>query len=880
MDTSTVKDKQARFGRSFALLLNRSLMYQKNHPMVKNSIKDLHRQTEILFNQISPVVFILNRELFYVDEEQLDPRINVKRIVHLFKTHGLQSVSFETGLTESEIDIFIDIFSSMTVDTNAVSVKKELLRKGAYNIKVNHVLYKKVTEDDQVISREALKQVTPSLEDDGSESRKKFMDSLMETILTDEFANTLNIRSLLDNPTEVSKNMVKIDLASTKELSQNTAGSSGIGGGMAGTGPGSGGGTGMAGAGGPGTGGGGMAGSGTGSGGSTGIAGAGGPGAGGGGMAGTGTGSGGGASIAGAGGPGAGGDGVAGSGAGTGGGPAMTGSVGAPSSQTVARHGRPPVAALSGTDTNTAVSSAESSLSSPTTMGGAIADGIKTGSHGHMLLHQLDLMQQEVRKQLEGGGDISIEDLADAVFEMKKQLFEEIQTQKALGIAYANEEAIIDNLNELTDQVLLSLIHEEYNDGKITTQRLAQIIMRLIPDAKDLKRLMPQIRQVLLEAGMTPDDYLALVDELRRSFQNDDLSRIIAESAEAIGVDSDDIIEELKDDSGQAAKLIYLASEIRKGGGDESTLADILVDYVEKMTNEAAEGGEGGETHLKKVISDVESTVLGQLSKMNIEQDVLMRMEERINDRMESILDRMRAEWLRNQAGSGQQKKAKPLTVLQTIEHNIGDDESMAEILKAVRAKVEEGEIEENNFSEIQLEIDRQKNLLAAQAEDQEKPEGVLSPRELIFILEKEIARANRYQAPFSALAFSFISIKPKMKALEDLISEEAVMNAALDKMVGTIREVDYVGQSGKNKMVALLPMQARAEAKLALGRIMNLLNNAPLMVNEIPVNIRVAGVFAEFNQDDTPTAQAFAKTLTNQLADMVYRLKNIQVLF
>ncbi len=852
MDTSTVKDKQARFGRTFALLLNRCLMYQKNHPMVKNSIKDVHRQIEILFNQISPVVFILNRELFYVDEEQLDPRLNVKRIVHLFKTHGLQSVSFETGLTESEISIFIDIFSSMTVDTNAESVKKELLRKGAYNVKVNHVLYKKVTEDDQVISREALKQVTPSLEDGDSESRKKFMDTLMETILTDEFANTLNIRSLLDNPAEVSKNMVKVDLASTKELSRNTAGSSGIGGGMAGTG-------------GPGSGGDGVAGTGTGPGGGSGIAGAGGPGTGGDGMAGMG-------------GTGTGDSGMAGTGTGPGGETAMTGSAGA-SSQTVARHGRPPAAILSGPDARTAASPDKESKSSNALMGGPIADGIKTGSHGHMLLHQLDRMQQEVRKQLEGGGDISIEELADAVFEMKKQLFEEIQTQKALGIAYANEEAIVDNLNELTDQVLLSLIHEEYNDGKITTQRLAQIIMRLIPDAKDLKRLMPQIRQVLLEAGMTPDDYLALVDELKRSFQSDDLSRIIAQSAEAIGVDSNDIIEELKDDSGQAAKLIYLASEIRKGGGDESTLADILVDYVEKMTNEAAEGAEGGEAHLKKVISDVESSVLGQLAKMNVEQDVLMRMEERINDRMESILDRMRAEWLRNQAGSSQQK-TKPLTVLQTIEHHIGDDESMAEILKAVRAKVEAGEIEENNFSAIQLEIDRQKKLLAAQAEDQEKPEGVLSPRELIFILEKEIARANRYQAPFSALAFSFISIKPKMKALEDLISEEAVMNAALEKMVGTIREVDYVGQSGKNKMVALLPMQSRAEAKLALGRIMNLLNNAPLMVNEVPVNIRVAGVFAEFNQENTPSAQAFAKTLTNQLSDMVYRLKNIQVLF
>ncbi|MEJ2153910.1 MAG: hypothetical protein P8X96_01090, partial [Desulfobacteraceae bacterium] len=236
MDTTTLKDKLARFGRTFALLLNRSLMYQKNHPMVQDSIKDVHKWAEILFNQISPVVFILNRELFYVDEEQLDPRINVKRIAQLFKMHGLQSVSLETGLTESEIDIFIDIFSAMTTETNAESVKKELVRKGAYNIKVNHVLYKKVTEDDQVVSREALKQVTPSMEDDDSESRKKFMDTLLETILTEEFANTLNIKSLLSNPTEVSKNMIKADLASVKELNQGGTGIDGTRGG--GSGPG------------------------------------------------------------------------------------------------------------------------------------------------------------------------------------------------------------------------------------------------------------------------------------------------------------------------------------------------------------------------------------------------------------------------------------------------------------------------------------------------------------------------------------------------------------------------------------------------------------------------------------------------------------------
>ena len=76
MDTTTIKDKLARFGRAFTLLLNRGLMYQKSHPMVKESINEVHRTAELIFVTISPLVFILNREQFYIDEEQLDPRIN------------------------------------------------------------------------------------------------------------------------------------------------------------------------------------------------------------------------------------------------------------------------------------------------------------------------------------------------------------------------------------------------------------------------------------------------------------------------------------------------------------------------------------------------------------------------------------------------------------------------------------------------------------------------------------------------------------------------------------------------------------------------------------------------------------------------------------
>ena len=831
MDTTTTKDKLARFGRSLALLLNRGLMYQKSHPMVKESINEVYRVAELLFPIISPVVLILNRDQFYVDEEQIDPRINIKRIATLFKNHKIQSVSFESGLAPSELDIFIELFSSMTMSTEAENLKKALFSRGAFNIKINHVLYKKVTEDDQIISREALKDVTPSMETEDNQSRKKFMDTLLETILTEEFANTLNIKSLLANPRLVSQNMIKADLASARSMEHSQAGaetgSNEPGRAGMGAGPGMGSASGEGGS----------------SGGSAGTGGPGQPGTGGG--------------------PGIG---PAGSAFGEGG--SLDDSTG-----TGATSAMVGVSATFATD--------DPSLRSS----GAESDTAgNLGGHGPMLLHQLEMIQTEVQKQLQGEGEVSLEDLADAVFEMKKQFFEDLQTQKTLGIAYANEEAIVRNINQLTDQVILKLIQEEYTAGKITTQRLAQIILRLIPEAQELRRLLPQIKSVLLNAGMRPQEYLELIDNLKKELENEDLTRILEESSEAIGVDSAELIDEFKKNPDQAAKLIYLASEISKGAGDESALSDILVEYAEKMTAQAAlrsqEEGVDGDAHLKKVVSEVESTILQQLGRLNVGDDVLARMETRINDRMNSIMDKMRVEWLNVQAGAARKEKHIHLTVLQTLEHSVQEDEELAEILKMVRAKVEAGEIEENNFSQIDAEITRQRDRLKKDAATREVPEGVLNSDELMFILEKEIARTQRYDAPFSALAFSFVSAKPQMKALKDIVTPDAIMTAALERLSNTIREVDYIGQIGKNKMVAILPMIAYPAAKKALGRVMNLLHGKPLKVHEVPVALRVAGVVSEFNAELTPDAQTFAKHLSNQLMDMVARVKNIQVLF
>jgi hypothetical protein len=477
MEQQKHKAKLARFGRALALLLNRGMMYQMSHPMIQDSITEAHKSVREILSQSAPVVFILNRGQFFVDEEPLDPRINVKRIANLFETRGIQSISFDKGLTTGELLVFVEIFSSLSLKQDVETTKKSLHTKGAYHIKINHVLYKKVTEDDQIISRDVLKSVTPDMDEGDSESRKRFMDTLLESVLTDEFAKSLSIQNLLTNPGAVSKKMIEADLVSAERTllpgdAQNTGGE--IAGSAQGAAPAAGQGNGLPG------------GAATGAGVQK-------------------------ASTAGASGP---------SGKFTGSPVAGVGD------------GASGAAVEAGADNGTPLTSGDSDSGVPD----------QSVGHGPMLLHQLDLMRQEVEKQLEGGADSSLENLADAVFDLKKRLFEGIETQKALGIAYANESTIIDNVNELTDRVLIRLIRKEYKDGNIPIARLALIITRLVPEASELKRLLPKIKQALLDQGMMLAEYLDLIQELKNELKSEELARILQESSEAIGVDSDGIM--------------------------------------------------------------------------------------------------------------------------------------------------------------------------------------------------------------------------------------------------------------------------------------------------------------------------------------------------
>ena len=152
------KELAGKIGRSFALLYNRLSMYNQDHPFAAQALDDFFDIVDEGLSYSSPVVVIMYKDQFFVEEEPLDPRINTSKMLAHFKKTGIQSISFEAEVSEKELNDFAAIFINTTGYPTADAMKEACVEKKVARIKINHVFYRKVTEDDEIIDRKTLEQ--------------------------------------------------------------------------------------------------------------------------------------------------------------------------------------------------------------------------------------------------------------------------------------------------------------------------------------------------------------------------------------------------------------------------------------------------------------------------------------------------------------------------------------------------------------------------------------------------------------------------------------------------------------------------------------------------------------------------------------------------
>jgi GGDEF domain-containing protein len=221
------KTEYDRIGRSFSLLFNRSTMYQAEHPYTAQSIKDFSQTIANGLKVQSPLVIIMNRDQFFIEDEPLDPRLNVARMVSHFKKVGIQSVSFEKGTRSADVSEFVRIFTDLTSYASAEAMKKELKRKGVDVIKINHVFFRKVTEDDEVVSRDALEKTSEGGTWSGDGKGSSILDVVAGGLVAEELEQAMSLRMVIDNPGAASRALIDSDLASSRAGGGGDGGPSG-----------------------------------------------------------------------------------------------------------------------------------------------------------------------------------------------------------------------------------------------------------------------------------------------------------------------------------------------------------------------------------------------------------------------------------------------------------------------------------------------------------------------------------------------------------------------------------------------------------------------------------------------------------------------------
>ena len=506
---------------------------------------------------------------------------------------------------------------------------------------------------------------------------------------------------------------------------------------------------------------------------------------------------------------------------------------------------------------------------------------------GAGIFRQLNVVEQSVEKYLsdkrEGKGDgPELSEVAGAVFNMKEELIEALEVQKSQGVFYSNEQEIVDKVNEIADNVLIQLIKDEYRSGETSVPRLAQILKRLVPNPLDLKRLLPKIKEALLEEGMPISDFLSLVKELSQELQDEELSRILLEGAEEIGLDGVELIQELKNNPKRAAELIFLAAEIQRGTGDEEALTELLVDYVERMgskmtLNVAREENMEDVKQLRQVMGQVESQILSELKGMGIEEGVLRGLEEKLQSRTAKSFEKLKEEWKTFTSDQDESEGLLDMSVLKILEQGAGKNKELDDILGMVREQAQSQGLDEDDFEKVLKEINKQKEKRQKEIADKLKLAGVMDSKKLMFYLEKEISKSLRYNAPFSALSFTVISARPNKKPPED-IKPQLLLEAILERLATEIRGGDVAALLDENKLIELLPRTPAAKAELALERHTKLLNAVTVEVKGVRMSIKVAGVATSFEAERTPDAEAFFQVLSADLADLRERFKKQRV--
>ncbi len=487
---------------------------------------------------------------------------------------------------------------------------------------------------------------------------------------------------------------------------------------------------------------------------------------------------------------------------------------------------------------------------------------------GRYIAGQIKQFGQEIEGNEEGNEPASMDNILEAVVKLKKDLHEGIDIQKELGKVLNHEGEVLNELDQLTHQVIVKLVKEEYLKGKVSIKRLAQIIRRLIPNSKEIKRVLPSLKDALIEAGMKLADFLDLITELGHEPQEEGLIGALKQGAEEWGLSIDEIIKEIKNDPQEAAKLIILAAEIKEGvKDDQDQLSEFLTDYIEKISTKMAMDVQESSDQMdnqavKTLLSNFEGRILKGIKGQGLQEDVLEQIEKRLSERFEKALNRFQSDWvLKEVKGSGD---ALPTPALLNKLGKVVDQETDLANFKDSLIDA----LEDKGFSPEQIKnfYNSLTDRIANKGKEEELSDRILSNANINLMLQQEILRSLRYHDPFSCLVISVARIINTATNAD--ITEEGmdhVMPQVYNTLAKNLRDTDLVGKLKENIPLIILTKIEREKTIISKKRIFQKLSRTAFHIGEEKVKVDFTISHTHFDKSITQNLKAYIKLVETQ---------------
>ncbi|QKK02719.1 MAG: hypothetical protein HND55_08710 [Pseudomonadota bacterium] len=482
---------------------------------------------------------------------------------------------------------------------------------------------------------------------------------------------------------------------------------------------------------------------------------------------------------------------------------------------------------------------------------------------------------RKLAREIESGAAINAaaldsQDFLAALNAIRQRVRQTVSARADFDRIQSEEQSVIDEVDQLTYTTLVSLVREEYRNGQFSTRRMAQIIQRMLPDPRDLKRLLPQLRQGLLDEGMQMSDYAALVHELSTELRGDHVVRALESGAESVGLDVDELVSQIEEDPHEAARLVVLASELRRSGaGEEEQLSSAFSDYIERVADrllgdEARQRKPLDPAEVKRQLEQVQKRLVEQLSLRDLDPAITATLSRQLQDRVERSVDQSRLRLVDRLLGEGDTDEA--VENLERLAQAFDKPEDLQRVAGSLSELMAARGYDARQVAEL-LEQ------LSGKLLDQQPPplpSGVLSVANTALFFKREIKSAQRYDTPFS-----IIKILPERLCLPEG-GTRAVETAELaflmpplyELLIGQARDLDLVGSLDRKARAVpllILPMTDQAGADIVRERLLGLLSTS---VFRIPVgSFRLDATVTALGYDlgEKPEANAFLTQLRQQ---------------